>query len=185
MTQPRSTTTASSAATPALDGFVPFPSVRADEYRRAGYWTGNTVESLLRVSAARRPCHPAVIDEHRALSYRELDEAADNAAHAFLRLGIAPGDRVLLQLPNRASFAVALFGLMRAGAIPVMCLPGHRSPNCPTSSRWPTLSDWLSPIRPVDSITARWRSRCPSGIRACARWSWRVMRAPSHPGRRC
>lgn len=127
MTQPRSTTTASSAATPALDGFVPFPSVRADEYRRAGYWTGNTVESLLRVSAARRPCHPAVIDEHRALSYRELDEAADNAAHAFLRLGIAPGDRVLLQLPNRASFAVALFGLMRAGAIPVMCLPGHRA----------------------------------------------------------
>lgn len=127
MTQPRSTTTASSAATPALDGFVPFPPVRADEYRRAGYWTGNTVESLLRVSAARRPAHPAVIDEHRALSYRELDEAADNAAHAFLRLGIAPGDRVLLQLPNRASFAVALFGLMRAGAIPVMCLPGHRA----------------------------------------------------------
>lgn len=126
MTQARSTT-AASAATPALDGFVPFPSARAEAYRQAGYWSGSTVESLLRSSAARRPQHPAVIDEHRALSYRELDEAADHVAHAFIRLGIAPGDRVLLQLPNRASFAVAFFGLMRAGAIPIMCLPGHRA----------------------------------------------------------
>lgn len=126
MTQARSTT-AASATTPSADGFVPFPSARAEAYRQAGYWTGNTVESLLRASATRRADHPAVIDEHVTLSYRELDAAADNAAHAFIRLGITPGDRVLLQLPNRASFAVALFGLMRAGAIPVMCLPGHRA----------------------------------------------------------
>ena len=33
---------------------------------------------------------------------------------------------MLLQLPNSAQFAVALFGLLRAGAVPVMCLPGHR-----------------------------------------------------------
>jgi mycobactin salicyl-AMP ligase len=33
---------------------------------------------------------------------------------------------VLLQLPNSCRFAIALFGLLRAGAIPVMCLPGHR-----------------------------------------------------------
>ncbi|BBX97165.1 2,3-dihydroxybenzoate-AMP ligase [Mycobacterium lacus] len=33
---------------------------------------------------------------------------------------------MLLQLPNSCRFAVALFGLLRAGAIPVMCLPGHR-----------------------------------------------------------
>lgn len=126
MTQARSTT-AASATTPSAEGFVPFPPARAEAYRQAGYWTGSTVESLLRVSAARRADHPAVIDEHATLSYRELDAAADNAAHAFIRLGITPGDRVLLQLPNRASFAVALFGLMRAGAIPVMCLPGHRA----------------------------------------------------------
>ena len=42
-------------------------------------------------------------------------------------LGIAAGDRVLLQLPNSCQFAVALFGLLRAGAVPVMCLPGHRT----------------------------------------------------------
>ncbi|MGH3724428.1 MAG: (2,3-dihydroxybenzoyl)adenylate synthase [Mycobacterium sp.] len=118
---------AASAIRATTEGFVPFPPERAYAYRQAGYWTGNTVESLLRTTAAKRADHPAVIDEDGALTYRELDEAADRAAHAFIRTGIAPGDRVLLQLPNRTSFAVAFFGLMRAGALPVMCLPGHRA----------------------------------------------------------
>jgi mycobactin salicyl-AMP ligase len=62
-----------------------------------------------------------------AITYAELDDQADRAASGLLHAGIAPGDRVLLQLPNRCQFAVALFGLLRAGAIPVMCLPGHRA----------------------------------------------------------
>ncbi len=71
----------------------------------------------------------AVVDapSDGGLSYAELDERADRVAAGLGRLGIAPGDRVLLQLPNGSPFAVALFGLLRAGAIPVMCLPGHRA----------------------------------------------------------
>ena len=42
-------------------------------------------------------------------------------------MGITAGDRALLQLPNGCEFAVALFGLLRVGAIPVMCLTGHRA----------------------------------------------------------
>jgi mycobactin salicyl-AMP ligase len=60
-------------------------------------------------------------------SYADLDDQANRAAGGLRALGIAPGDRVLLQLPNGCQFAVALFGLLRAGAIPVMCLPGHRA----------------------------------------------------------
>jgi mycobactin salicyl-AMP ligase len=60
------------------------------------------------------------------LSYAELDDRADRGAAGLAALGITPGDRVLLQLPNSCEFAVALFALLRAGAIPVMCLPGHR-----------------------------------------------------------
>ncbi|MGA8547122.1 MAG: AMP-binding protein, partial [Mycobacterium sp.] len=61
------------------------------------------------------------------LSYAELDERAGRAAAGLTALGVTPGDRVLLQLPNGCEFAVALFALLRAGAIPVMCLPGHRA----------------------------------------------------------
>jgi mycobactin salicyl-AMP ligase len=34
---------------------------------------------------------------------------------------------MLLQLPNSREFAVAFFALLRAGVVPVMCLPGHRT----------------------------------------------------------
>ena len=103
-----------------------FPAERAAAYRAAGYWTGRTVDSLLRHAATMRPDRTAVVDGTGSHTYRELDELADKAAGGLAALGIRPGDRVLLQLPNCRRFAVALFGLLRAGAIPVMCLPGHR-----------------------------------------------------------
>lgn len=107
-------------------GFVPFPADRAAAYRAAGYWTGRPLDSILRDAAAHWPARPAVRDAHSVLSYADLDQLADQAAAGFAALPIAPGDRVLLQLPNSCRFAVALFGLLRAGAVPVMCLPGHR-----------------------------------------------------------
>lgn len=110
-----------------VDGFVPFPEDRAELYRQAGYWTGRPLESLLLEAAERRPDHPAVVDVGESLSYTELIARADTAAAALAGLGIRPGDRVLLQLPNSVRFAVAFFGLLRAGAVPVMCLPGHRT----------------------------------------------------------
>lgn len=67
-----------------------------------------------------------MIDADHRHTYAELDRLADRAAAGIAGLGIRPGDRVLVQLPNTAEFAVALFGLLRAGAVPVMCLPGHR-----------------------------------------------------------
>ena len=108
------------------DGFVAFPPNRAAAYRAAGYWTGRTVESLLRHAATSWPDRVAVVDDTGSHTYRELDELADQAAGGLSGLGIQRADRVLLQLPNSRRFAVALFGLLRAGAIPVMCLPGHR-----------------------------------------------------------
>lgn len=108
------------------DGFVPFPADRAEEYRRAGYWTGRPLDSILGDAAAKWPQRQAISDTERAFSFAELDAEANRIAAALTDLGINPGDRVLLQLPNRCEFAVALFALLRAGAVPVMCLPGHR-----------------------------------------------------------
>jgi mycobactin salicyl-AMP ligase len=110
-----------------MDGFVPFPAERAAAYRAAGYWTGRTLDSILTDAAWRWPDRVAVVDDTTTLSYPELDAAADRAAAGLSRLGIATGDRVLLQLPNSCQFAVALFALVRAGAVPVLCLPGHRA----------------------------------------------------------
>jgi len=109
-----------------MTGFTPFPPDRATAYREAGYWTGRPLDQILRSAAQRWPDHPAVIDETTSLTYAELDHRADAAAAGLAALGIETGHSVLVQLPNSCQFAVALFGLLRAGALPVMCLPGHR-----------------------------------------------------------
>ncbi|ELP45922.1 hypothetical protein D522_13810 [Mycobacterium avium subsp. paratuberculosis S5] len=92
-------------------------------------WTGRALDTILTDAARRWPDRTAVLDASggTGFSYAGLDEQANRAAAGLADAGIAPGDRVLLQLPNGCQFAVALFALLRAGAIPVMCLPGHRA----------------------------------------------------------
>jgi mycobactin salicyl-AMP ligase len=107
-------------------GFVPFPADRAQSYRAAGYWAGRPLDSLLHGAATSWPGRTAVVDDAVRYTYAELDTRADRCAAGFAALGIRAGDRVLVQLPNSCQFAVALFGLLRVGAIPVLCLPGHR-----------------------------------------------------------
>ncbi|MBO2449915.1 AMP-binding protein [Actinomadura barringtoniae] len=52
------------------------------------------------------------------LTYGELAAAAERAAAGYAAAGIVPGDVVPVVARNRAEWAVALHGLMRAGALP-------------------------------------------------------------------
>ncbi|MGN2641811.1 (2,3-dihydroxybenzoyl)adenylate synthase [Nocardia takedensis] len=119
-------TSSSTASTGHRDGYVPFPAEAAESYRAAGYWTGRVLGDLLRDTARRAPERPAVLLDEQTRTYADLDAAADRMAYGLLALGIAPGDRVVVQLPNVPEFATVLFGLLRAGIIPVLTLPAHR-----------------------------------------------------------
>src|SRR5581483_9152073 len=84
---------------------APRPSTRytADQRRRYaadGPWPGLTVDAMFRRVVARRAEAVAVIDDHRSLTYADLDRWADRVAAALLDLGLEGGDRVALQLPN-------------------------------------------------------------------------------------
>lgn len=109
-----------------LDGFVSFRPDLAAGYREAGLWQGVTLGSLLRSAAQTWPSSVALRGD-APVTYAELDLAADRMAAGIAELDIAPGDRVVLQLPNTPDFVAVLFGLLRAGAIPVLCLPAHRA----------------------------------------------------------
>jgi long-chain acyl-CoA synthetase len=77
---------------------------------------GRTLGEDLRASAARDPDRPAVVTPQRTLSYGELDRLADGLAAGLRELGIRHGDRVAVVLPNGADAAIAIYGILRAGA---------------------------------------------------------------------
>ena len=53
------------------------------------------------------------------LSFREMNEGANRAAHMFLGLGVQPGDRVGLLMMNSIEFVESFFGLAKLGAVVV------------------------------------------------------------------
>ncbi|POM23704.1 2,3-dihydroxybenzoate-AMP ligase [Actinomadura rubteroloni] len=109
-----------------LPGAVPWPADAAAHYRAAGYWRGETFGALLRSVASRHAGRTAVVGGDHRWTYAELDRRADRAAAGLRALGVAPRDRVVVQLPNVPEFAEVVFGLLRLGAIPVFALPAHR-----------------------------------------------------------
>ncbi|GAA1464325.1 AMP-binding protein [Nocardiopsis exhalans] len=103
-----------------------WPEEDARTYRAAGYWRGETYADHLTRLADEHGDRTAVVDERVRLSYLELDARAVRVAHGLTGLGIGAGDRVLVQLPNRAEFLVLWFALAKIGAVPVHTQPGHR-----------------------------------------------------------
>ncbi len=109
-----------------LTGCVPWPDDLARRYRHDGIWRGEVLGDLLRPWAARDPDRTAVVTRHGRHSYAELDSRADRLAAGLVALGIGPGDRVVVQLPNTPDFVVTCVALFRVGALPVLALPAHR-----------------------------------------------------------
>ncbi|MCU1351054.1 MAG: AMP-dependent synthetase and ligase [Acidimicrobiales bacterium] len=76
-----------------------------------------TVASVLDGALAADPDREALVTRSRRLSYAELDREADRAASALRGLGLRPGDRLAVSLPNEADLVVAFHGAMRLGAV--------------------------------------------------------------------
>jgi len=62
------------------------------------------------------PDHVAVEHRGHRLSYRELGDHVDRLAAAFAELGVGPGDRIGVLLPNVPQHVVVLFAAWRRGA---------------------------------------------------------------------
>ncbi|MCJ8145134.1 (2,3-dihydroxybenzoyl)adenylate synthase [Ancylobacter sp. A5.8] len=103
-----------------------WPAELAARYREKGYWRGETFSALLRERATRFAGHTAVVAGETRWSYAELLARAEHLAGGFLSLGLKPGDRVVVQLPNIAEFLSVVFALFRARLVPVYALPAHR-----------------------------------------------------------
>jgi len=109
-----------------LDGVVPFPPEFAARYRALGYWQDKSLAAEFAAVFERFAERVALIDRGREYRYAEIDRLSDRLALNLLALGLAPLDRVVVQLPNVAEFVLLYFALQKIGAIPIAALATHR-----------------------------------------------------------
>ncbi|PWG11303.1 2,3-dihydroxybenzoate-AMP ligase [Streptomyces sp. V2] len=107
-------------------GLPRVPPDRAREYRDRGWWLPERVDRLALRHVDDDPGKEAVRGPGGRLTRRELADAVTGAATRLAALGIARGDRVLVQLPNDLELVVLPLALMRLGAHPVMAVPTLR-----------------------------------------------------------
>jgi natural product biosynthesis luciferase-like monooxygenase protein len=86
---------------------------------------GATLISLFAEQVERSPDEEAVVSERVRLTYRQLAERTADVAAGLLALGVAPGDRVVVNLEHGVDLVVALLGVLTAGAAYVPLDPSY------------------------------------------------------------
>lgn len=93
-----------------------------ESYIESGAWEVESFVHHLEKHAKNKPDSPAIIDEDGSVTtYKEYDELSTRFALGLLDLGLEPGDRIALQLPNCSEFLIALMGAAKTGILPVLC----------------------------------------------------------------
>ena len=82
-----------------------------------------TLLDVFSESARQRPNHPALLFQGTSVSYGELQRLSDAFATALIELGVKPGDRVALLLPNTPQIIISILGTWKAGGIVVPLNP--------------------------------------------------------------
>ncbi|WP_101925000.1 MULTISPECIES: (2,3-dihydroxybenzoyl)adenylate synthase [Luteimonas] len=103
-----------------------WPDAFVARYRAAGHWRGETFPAFLRERATRFADAIAVVGGDARWTYAHLWAEAERIAAGLLAQGLAPGDRVVVQLGNIPEFIAVVCALFRAQLVPVYALPAHR-----------------------------------------------------------
>jgi 2-aminobenzoate-CoA ligase len=69
----------------------------------------------------------AIFFDERQVSYAELQRLTNRVGLELRRLGVSPGDRVALRLPNRPIFVAAWLAVQKIGAVGVATMPMLRA----------------------------------------------------------
>jgi long-chain acyl-CoA synthetase len=85
-----------------------------------------TLQSLLINSAQKHPDSVAVEFEGKKITFRELNDLANQFANGLNSLGIGKNSKVAVILPNLPQFVICFYGALKAGAVVVPCNPIYR-----------------------------------------------------------
>ncbi len=76
-----------------------------------------TIHETLMATAQQYPEKPAYYFQGTMITFREIDLLTNQFANSLIDLGVEKGDRVAFMLPNIPQAPIALFGILKAGAI--------------------------------------------------------------------
>ncbi len=76
-----------------------------------------TLYALLARNVTQQPARTAIIDPDAAFDYRTLGRRVDAMATRLLRLGVQPGDRVVVQLRKSIAEVAAMFAVAKVGGV--------------------------------------------------------------------
>jgi long-chain acyl-CoA synthetase len=86
---------------------------------------------FLEENAKQFPRRPAILlaapKFSSVITYRQIDQLANRFANALIWLGVRPGDRVAIQLPNFPQFVFGFYGALKAGAVVVPVNPLYKA----------------------------------------------------------
>ena len=85
------------------------------------------VNHFLENSAARLPDKVALVCGDQRLTYREINQSANQLASELVDMGIRRQDRVVIFLDNSVESVISLFGILKAGAIFIILNPTMKS----------------------------------------------------------
>ncbi len=89
------------------------------------YPKDKTIVDLFEEQVAKTPDNIAVVLENEELSYRELNEKANSLAHDLIDNGIVAGDIIGIYLPRSLELLIAIFGVLKAGAVYMPMFTGY------------------------------------------------------------
>jgi len=78
---------------------------------------------FLETAAAQAPRRTATVFYGSKLSYQQLERRANQFAHALHGLGVRPGNRVMLVLPNVPQMIIAYYAALKIGGVAVLPNP--------------------------------------------------------------
>ncbi|PKN99891.1 MAG: long-chain fatty acid--CoA ligase [Chloroflexi bacterium HGW-Chloroflexi-4] len=87
-----------------------------------------TIQDYLERQVKETPGRMALICEDKVISYAELYSSSRNFAEHLVELGLKPGDRVGICLPNTIEFVISFFGTLMAGGVVAAMNPFYPLP---------------------------------------------------------
>lgn len=105
------------------DQITRFSCERVRNFRSSGEWPGVPLRQLLTDAAMKCGNSVAItgyqtgVSSPNQVTYAEVDDSAHRFAVALANIGLHPGDRIAVMLPNRAEYAAVLFGIFEFGGV--------------------------------------------------------------------